>query len=127
MRTGTPLSARLQFWRNFLIFEILIIGVVGLACLLLGWNSLTGYANGLFLAGALLMIFGSERVFSLQKVDRSFNVRYPQTAGSDGAQGSARRLLKESEAMFASTWRTFLVGIVPILGSLVVSALAANS
>jgi hypothetical protein len=66
-------------------------------------------------------------VFSLQKIDRSFNVRYPQTIGSEGAQGSARRLLRESEAMFASTWRTFLVGIVPIIGSIVVSAIAANS
>jgi hypothetical protein len=122
MKTGSWL----QFWRNFVIFEILIFLAVGLACLLLGWNTLAGYANGLFLSGALLLIVGSGRVFSLQKIDRSFEVRYPQTVGSEGVQGSARRLLRESEAMFASTWRTFLVGIVPIIGSIVVSAIAAN-
>lgn len=110
------------FLKRFALYQIIIFGVVSAIWWFGGWRTATDYANALFLAGSLIIIFGGQRVFATQSLDRSFKVRYAETIGSDGIGGSSRRLLLESESNFARAARLFLIGLVPILASIAVYA-----
>lgn len=113
----------LGFLKRFVFYQVMIFGVVTAIWWFGGWRTANDYANALFLAGALIIVFGGQRVFATQSLDRSFKVRYAETVGSDRIGGSSRRLLLESESNFARAARLFLVGLVPILVSIAIYAL----
>lgn len=110
------------FLKRFLLYQAIIFGVVTAVWWFGGWRTANDYANALFIAGALIIVFGGQRVFATQSLDRSFKVRYAETVGSDRIGGSSRRLLLESESNFARAARLFLIGLVPILVSIAIYA-----
>ncbi|MBI5666773.1 MAG: hypothetical protein HZC41_02090 [Chloroflexi bacterium] len=114
----------LGFPKRFVLYQIIIFGVVTAVWWFGGWRTANDYANALFIAGALIIVFGGQRVFATQSLDRSFKVRYAETVGSDRIGGSSRRLLLESESNFARAARLFLIGLVPILASITIYAVA---
>lgn len=116
----------LGFLKRFALYQIIIFGIVTAFWWFGGWRTANDYANGLFIAGSLIIVFGVQRVFATQSLDRSFKVRYAETVGSDRIGGSSRRLLLESESNFAQAVRLFLIGLVPILTSLVIYAVSTR-
>jgi hypothetical protein len=112
------------FLKRFVLYQIIIFGIVTAIWWFGGWRTANDYANALFIAGALIIVFGGQRVFATQSLDRSFNNRYAETVGNDRIGGSSRRLLLESESSFARAARLFLVGLLPILVSIVIYAFA---
>lgn len=123
MTSGQRPQTWLGFLKRFVLYQVIIFGVVTAVWWIGGWRATNDYANALFIAGALVIVFGGQRVFATQSLDRSFKVRYAETVGSDRIGGSSSRLLLESESNFARAARLFLVGLVPILVSIAIYAL----
>lgn len=104
----------------YLIIQILIFGGVGLVGLIAGWRTVNEYANALFIAGSLFILLGVTRVAGLAAADRDFKSRYAHTVGSEGSAAGVKRLARESLQSFGTSGRMFLIGIVPIIVSIVV-------
>jgi len=61
----------------FLIFG----AVIGLFGLIAGWNSSIQYCNGLFAAGAVLIVLGTLSVVGTYSQRSNFGVQYSQSSG----------------------------------------------
>ncbi len=108
------------FIQRFIIVQVALFVGIYLFCWLANYRTVTDYANGLFLAGSAFIIFGVFRVFGGNAVERSFNLRYAQTAGDQPSETRGRRLMRELDRGLGASVRLFFYGIVPIIGSIVI-------
>jgi hypothetical protein len=104
----------------YLLIQVLIFGAVGLIGLIAGWRTVNEYANALFIVGSVIIVLGVTRVAGLAAADRDFKSRYAHTISSEGSAAGVKRLARESLASFGTSGRMFLIGIVPIIVSIVV-------
>jgi hypothetical protein len=108
------------FLRRFLIVQVAVFAGVYLFCWVANLCTVTDYANGLFLVGSFFIISGVFRVFGGNAVERSFNLRYAQTAGDQSSETRGRRMMRELDRGLGASVRLFFYGIVPIIGSIVI-------
>jgi hypothetical protein len=110
----------LRFFGRYLIAEVVIFGTVGIIGLISGWHTVTEYCNALFLAGAVVIVFGLVRVHGVNAAERGFQVQYIATVGSEGASNRIRRMARESALGFGASARMVLYGITPIVVSIII-------
>jgi hypothetical protein len=110
-----------RFLIRYFLFELAFFGVVGAFGLVSGWRTSTEYCNALFIVGAIIIILGLSRLRVIQ-AERGFQQQYAATVGTEGAANRAQRIVRESAQSFGSASHLMLLGITPIIGSLIVLA-----
>jgi hypothetical protein len=117
-RKTTRLLSR--FFQFFAIAEIVIFSAVATLCKLLGELSRTTFANGLFIAAAIVFVISGFMLLSARNNSDSLT-RYLEMFNPDLSKERVENTRSISDDLNGLTMRVALIGIVPLVTALFLS------